>query len=229
MQVKQPKYIRTAYVMLAAICIVFAPATTHAQNVACNSPTKTIKVQDYDANNGFYNTYATTLTITNTTVAPVNFVSLSIHDTATFTLDWTGLNTANYNYGRNAGYPYVSGRFGQVVVPANSSRDFTVNLLYHVQLNGVAITSVCDDSIFAQPQNQTYPTSGGYTAYSNSLAPPDYPQRIISTAQAGSAMSAVGNTLKDNGWFLIGVVAFIAGLALLSKWLEKNEMGARRV
>lgn len=227
MQLKQLKYIRGAYVILATLCIAFVPTSAYAAELPSTLPTAVIKAPDYDANAGYYNLYATTITVTNNSGSVAKQVLLN--DGTTFPniyIDFVGYSSP-YQLGRLNGYDYLYNPQG--LLQPGETKTFNVRLNYHTPVNNVGLKVHVDDAFNASPASATYSSAGGYSLYTQSLAPPDYPKRIISTSQAGQLTSNIVNTIKDNFWAILGVLAFGLGLLLVNRWLEKREMGVRRV
>lgn len=229
MQVKQPKYIRTAYVMLATLCITLTPLKASASSIACALTNKNATYTDPSGGN--YQTTLIPIDLKNN--SPDNAKKLTIF------IGWpnvTGeLKNADgshpadslYFYGVSNGNPYISAKGSGVLVAAGQAKTFYVEARYNATVNNVPLTTDLNDSIFQNPSVAS--CSGTVAQYTASVAPPTYPQRIVSTQQAGQVTSSITDMIKANFWAILGVLAFGLGLLLVNRWLEKKEMGVRRV
>lgn len=229
MQIKQHKYIRRAYVTLLAFCITFTPTQAFASSLSCAMTSKNATYTDPVGGN--YQTTLLPIDLKNN--SPDNAKKLTIFigwPNVTGELknaDGSHPDDSLYFYGVSNGNPFISAKGSGILLAAGQSKTFYVEARYNAAVNNMPLTTDLNDSIFQNPSVAS--CSGTIAQYTASVAPPTYPQRIVSTQQAGQVTSSIATMIRDNFWAILGAFAFGVGLLLVNRWLERKEMGVRRV
>ena len=229
MQVKQHKYIRAAYVTLATLCITLTPLQVSADSVSCALTSKNTAY--INSVNGNYQTTLLPIVVKNNSSTDAKKLTIFIGwPNVTGELknaDGSHPDDSLYFYGVWNGSPYIETKGSGILVAAGQTRTFYVEARYNATVNNQPLTTDLNDNIFQQPSVAS--CSGVVSQYTADVAPPAQTQRIVTTQQAGQVTSSIATMIKDNFWAILGVFAFGVGLLMVNRWLERKEMGSRRV